>query len=270
MSGARDRGLVPVERLACVATLLSTLELMARPQLFEDGQLMSWQVGQLRSAAFVRKGPARWIARLMTPRGFQVLLAIRAGASAALLLRRADRPGGALRFTVAASSVAITMRTPFGWDGADQMSSITFCGLTAASWMPELESHMERFFAFQLCLSYLASGAAKAVSRDWRTGGALTGIFSTRMYGHPHTYRLLRTRPRWAALLSRAVIVGECAFPAVLVSPRPVRRALLAAGLLFHGAVALTMNLNTFFWAFAAAYPAVESYCRSKQAPRCG
>jgi hypothetical protein len=61
------------------------------------------------------------------------------------------------------------------------------------------------------------------------------------------------------------VIVGECGFPLVLVASRPLRRAMLAGGLLFHAAVALLMNLNTFFWSFAAAYPALEGYCHSRE-----
>jgi hypothetical protein len=255
-----------VERLACVGTLISSLELLARPNLYKEGQLMSWEVGQLRSSRLVRGLSGRWMTRLMAYPVFRGLLALRLAASAILLVRPASQPkAGTLRFAVAASSIAITMRSPFGWDGADQMSSITFVGLTAASWLPELKSDMQRFLAYQLCLSYLASGVAKAVSPEWRSGTALTGIFSTRMYGDERIYRFLRDRPRWAALLSRVVIVGECAFSLALMAPRRVRRCILAGGLLFHFAVALTMNLNTFFWSFAAAYPALEAYCRSKR-----
>jgi hypothetical protein len=206
------------------------------------------------------------MARLMSYPVFRMLLALRLGASAALLLLPASRSSaGTLRFTVAASSIVTTLRTPFGWDGADQMSSITFAGLTAESWLPELKSDMERFFAFQLCLCYLASGLAKAASPEWRSGTALPGILSTRMYGDERLYRFLRDRPRRAALLSWAVIIGESTFPLVLVAPRRLRQCVLGGGLLFHGAVALTMNLNTFFWSFAAAYPALEGYCRTKE-----
>ncbi len=263
MKKAGDRDFVPVERLACVGTLISSLELLARPNLYKDGQLMSWEVGQLRSSRFVRSLSGRWMAQFKVYPAFRGLLVLRLATSAALLFRPASRPkAGILRFAVAASSIAISMRSPFGWDGADQMSSITFVGLTVASWLPELKSDVQRFFAFQLCLSYLASGVAKAVSPDWRSGAALTGIFSTRMYGDEHIYRLLRDRPRLATFLSAVVIVAECTFPVVLVTPRRVRRLILAGGLLFHGAVAFLMNLNTFFWSFAAAYPALESYCR--------
>lgn len=258
-----------VQRLAAVATLISSLELLARPELHQDGQLMSWEVGQLRSPRFVRGRSGRWLARLMSYPAFRGLLLVRLAASVALLLAPAHRRRtGGLRFAVAASSIATTMRSPFGWDGADQMSAITFSGLTAASWLPELESDVRRFFAHQLCLCYLASGVAKAVSPDWRSGAALTGIFSTRMYGDERLYRLLRSRPPVAALASRAVIVGECAFPLVLVAPRPARRCMLAGAMTFHAAAALTMNLNTFLWAFAAAYPALDGHCRAKETCR--
>ena len=96
---------------------------------------------------------------------------------------------GALRFIVAVSSIVAMMRTPFGWDGAAQMPTITFSGLTVASGLPELKSDMRRFSTFQLCLSYLASGIAKAVTPEWRSGAVLTGIFSTKIYGDERIYR---------------------------------------------------------------------------------
>jgi hypothetical protein len=96
---------------------------------------------------------------LMANPVFKDLLASRAAASAALLIRSANQRGaGALRFIVAVSSIVTVMRTPFGWDSADQMPTITFSGLTVASGLPELKSDIRRFFTFQLCLSYLASG----------------------------------------------------------------------------------------------------------------
>jgi hypothetical protein len=257
--------LLPVERLASVSVAISTLELLARPELYQRGHLMSWEVGQLRSPRYVRGTSGRWIGRLMAYPMFRALLALRLAATIALLLRPGARPAGGLRFVVTASSIGMTMRSPFGWDGADQMSAITFAGLTTASCLPELKADVQRFFALQLCLSYLASGAAKAVSSQWRSGDALTGIASTRMYGDERLYRLLRERPRCARLLSRGVIAGECTFPLVLAAPRRARRAILAAGLLFHGVIALTMNLNTFFWSFAAAYPALDGYCRARE-----
>ena len=230
---------------------------------------MSWEIGQLRSSRFVRNRGRRWMSSLMADPVFKGVLASRAAASAVLLTRPANQRGvGALRFTVAASSIVTMMRTPFGWDGADQMAAITFSGLTVASGLPELKSDIRRFFTFQLCLSYLASGVAKAVTPEWRSGAALIGIFSTRMYGDERIYRILRDRPRTARFLSRAVIAGECAFPLVLVTPRRLRRCSLAGGLVFHGVIALTMNLNTFFWSFAAAYPALEGYCCAKERSR--
>lgn len=260
-----DRDLLAVQRLAGVSTLISSLELLARPRLYQDGQLMSWEVGQLRSARFVRGWSGRTLSVLMAYPVFRGLLAARLGASAALVLGRTrPRATTALQCTVASSSIATSFRSPFGWDGADQMSSLTFVGLTAASLVPELKPAVRRFLAFQLCLSYLVSGVAKATSREWRSGAALVGIAGTRMYGDARAYRFLRRRPRLTTWLARLVIVGECAFPLILVAPRRARHCALAAGLLFHAVVAFTMNLNTFFWSFAAAYPAVEGYCRPR------
>lgn len=257
---------VAVRRLAAASTLISSLELLARPELYRDDHLMSWDVGQLRSRGFVRGMSARALRPLMAYPVFRALLFGRVAASAALLTSSPGPTATALLTgTAAASSVAVTLRSPYGWDGADQMSSIMLVGLCAGSVLPELRPALNRFFAHQLCLSYLASGVAKAGSEEWRSGAALPGIASTRMYGNDRLFQLLRARPRWAKLLAWLVIVGECAFPLVLVVPRRARQAFMAAGLLFHAVVAVTMNLNTFFWSFAAAYPALEAHCRAKE-----
>lgn len=266
---AVDHHHLAVQRLAAVSTLISSLELLARPDLHADGHLMSWEVGQLRSAAVLRRASAVGLRNVMSTTGFRSLLAGRVVASAALLVASPTGGGAAaLTGTVAVSSMALMSRSPYGWDGADQMSAIMFLGLCAGSVLPEIRPALNRFFAYQLCLSYLASGVAKAGSREWRSGAALTGITGTRMYGNERLHRYLRDRPAHATALAWCVIVAECAFPLVLVVPRRARHAALAGGVLFHAVVAVTMNLNTFFWSFAAAYPAFEAHCRSREEGR--
>ncbi len=263
---SRGRALDLVDRLAAVSTLIASLELLARPRVYEDANLMSWRVGQLRSRWLLRGPIGRVLAHLLAYRMFRALLVVRAVCSSGLILGAVRGRGArAVRTTLAVSSFPVTLRSPYGWDGADQMSAITFLASAARSWLPEIEPAVQRFFAFQLCLSYFASGAAKANSVEWRSGRALTGIASTEMYGNKALHEWLRRNPSVTVAAARGVIAAECAFPLVLVAPRRLRQLILTGGVLFHAAVAKTMGLNTFFWSFVALYPALENYCRSRR-----
>jgi hypothetical protein len=263
---SRRRTLDTVERLAAVSTLIASLELLARPRIHDDANLMSWQVSQLRSRRLLRGPIGRVFAHLLAIRMFRALLAFRVLGSLGLILGIVSGwKARAVKTTMAVSAFPVTLRSPYGWDGADQMSAITSVTLAARSWLPEIEPAVQRFFALQLCLSYLASGVAKANSPEWRSGSALTGIAGTEMYGNEEFYRWLQRHPSLAVLATRGVIVAECAFPLVLIAPRRLRHAILLCGILFHAVVARMMGLNTFFWSFVAVYPALENYCRSRE-----
>ena len=264
---ARGRGALGlVERLASISTLIASLELLARPRVYEDAHLMSWGVGQLRSRWLLSGPVGRTLAHLMAYRTFRALLVLRAIGSMGLVLGVVSGwRASVVNTTMAVSSILVMLRSPYGWDGADQMSAITFLGLAASSWLPEIEPAVRRFFAYQLCLSYFTSGVAKATSAEWRSGAALTGIASTEMYGNEAVYSWLKHK-RWLRVsAARAVILGECAFPLVLVAPSRLRQVGLVGGILFHAVAAQIMGLNTFFWSFIAVYPALESYCRSRK-----
>jgi hypothetical protein len=259
------RALDRVERLAAVSTLIASLELLARPRLYQDGNLMSWRVGQLRSRWFFVGPLGRILRVLLAYNVFRVMLLIRAVASATLVVEAVGgRPAAAVKTVMAVSSLPMMVRSPYGWDGADQMSALTFLALAARSWLPEITPAIQRFFTFQLCLSYLSSGVAKAISAQWRSGAALTGIASTQMYGNAAVHDWLRGHPALTAVVARSIIFSECAFPLILIAPRPLRRCGLLGGVFFHALAARIMGLNTFFWSFVAVYPAIDGYCNSR------
>jgi hypothetical protein len=267
MSGAASttRTLDHVERLAAVSTLIASLELLARPQVYQDGNLMSWRVGQVRSRRFLTGPVGRLLRFLLAYNAFRILLVVRAVGSACLVVSAVTGwPAAAVRTLMAVSSLPMMVRSPYGWDGADQMSALTFLALASRSWLPEIAPDVQRFFTFQLCLSYLSSGVAKAVSPGWRSGGALLGIVGTEMYGNDAVHDWLRAHPAVATAIARSVIGCECAFPLILVAPRPLRRCGLLGGVVFHALAARVMGLNTFFWSFVAVYPAVEGFCNAR------
>ena len=63
--------------------------------------------------------------------------------------------------------------------------------------------------------------------------------------------RGLRGRSGWV------VILAELAFPLALLAPAKVLFGVLALFALFHVGIAVAMGLDTYVWAFLAAYPSV-------------
>jgi len=110
------------------------------------------------------------------------------------------------------------------------------------------------------CYVMVAFETGDTSARGWREGTFLPAIFQTAIYGHRRLGRLLSVRPALSSMLSRAVIAWECSFPLVLVAPPSVVAPVLLMGVAFHAVNAYLMGLNTFFWSFAATYPAIL-YC---------
>jgi len=139
------------------------------------------------------------------------------------------------------------------------MAGFIFCTLALARAFPGPVAEIAFLWvvALQSSLAYFTAGFAKLVSPIWRTGVAIPGISSTRMYGSRSASRFLHGRPWLSVGLAWSVILTECLFPLVLVVPAPVALSLLAAGMLFHVTSGLVMGLNSFIWSFAATYPAI-------------
>ena len=169
---------------------------------------------------------------------------------------------GLILLAIAILSMSLVVRTTYGHDGSDQMTSVIFWPLgicmlvgtdlvtTAGVW----------FIAMQACLSYLTAGVAKASARGWRDGSYLVGIAGTQIYGNASIAAHLKAHPRLAKLISRFIIGWECFFPLVIVTPYPLSIAILISGVLFHALNAVLMGLNCFLWTFVATYPAIL-YC---------
>ena len=172
-----------------------------------------------------------------------------------------------LRFTLVAplfaasclSILSIKMRR-VALDGADQMTTITFCALTLGSLSA---SHSAQtitlmYLAGQALLSYLAAGTAKLVSKKWLFEGALGSILNNYTYGHPLLSTLLLARPKLDKALSVSVAVTEVLLPVLVVLPGSFGIMIaLVLGLSFHVGCAIAMGLNNFVFAFAATYPAI-------------
>jgi hypothetical protein len=213
--------------------LLATAEWASRFALFRDDGLLSWRVLALRPQWVHRSRLAGIVHR---PRGVALVLGLRLACAALLLLA----PQGWTRVGLLAALVAtgwlMKLRNWLGEDGAD---------------------HMGQVVAGQLTISYFLAGAAKLASFEWRSGRALVGVMGTGAYGHPFAARVATAGPWVPIVFCWCVIAIETVFPAFLFAPREVLLGVLAAFALFHGATAFFMGLNTFVWAFIAAYPSL-------------
>jgi hypothetical protein len=155
---------------------------------------------------------------------------------------------------------ALIWRNRFGTDGSDQMAAIVLAGVAVGSLFPPTDLAVRvalAFIAIQACLAYGVAGIAKVLSPVWRSGQIIGAIMATETWGS-RSFAAWLTSSRAASLLvCWMVIAAECTFPAVFIAPTWLAVALLGWGLSFHVMCALTMGLNTFFWAFVAAYPAI-------------
>jgi hypothetical protein len=160
---------------------------------------------------------------------------------------------------VVGTSLLMTLRSPFGMDGSDQMAVHVFGALLIAysTGSPLCLSIAIWYIAIQSLFSYFVSGLAKALSPVWRSGGTIGRIFNTRTYGYEPAARFLLVRPGLAKLTDWTAFTFEMMFPLCIVLGFPVVLLFLAWGVAFHAINALVMGLNSFFWAFAATYPAI-------------
>lgn len=211
--------------------------------------MLNFSIPQARSRWLVASRLSPLLERIFHYPAVLGIIGFRLGAAVLLLSGVCSGlPESALCGLVATTSIALSLRTPFGNDGADQMTILIFSALTLARFAdtPEAGAISLWFLALQTCLSYFTAGVAKASSRVWRNGEAITGIFRTVVYGHSSIARTIGRHPVSAIIAGWSVIVTECSFVFALISPQPIVFAFLFGGLLFHIMSAIFMGLNTF------------------------
>jgi hypothetical protein len=262
VSLSAEEAIVWTTRLGALSVLLLSLEALVARASYRDSGLLGFAVAQTRHPWFMHPRVERPMAALLGYRAFLGWILLRLLAAAVLLAAPLPLNDGlrtGLVLTLATTSVLLGLRTGFGMDGADQMTTLIWLALAVdATGGTALSSQAALWFiAAELTLSYLVAGVAKALGPEWRSGRAIWGVLSTRMYGVPPLGLWLQRRPRLCWLLCWSVILGESLFVLVFVLPPAGGAVLIAAGLSFHVGTAALMGLNTFLWAFLAAYPAL-------------
>ncbi|MGH7801231.1 MAG: hypothetical protein ACREOW_11505 [Thermodesulfobacteriota bacterium] len=250
-----------VECLAAVGVIISSAEFLSNRGIFDDTNFMGWKVAQLHHP-ILRKEPLGKFLTLVN-KNIIVYFLIVARILAAVALFFASYQQHLLRFifdaTIAFSLMALMVRATYGRDGANKMMLIIFVAISISLVSGSKLATMACLFiiAGQACLSYFATGFAKANSQRWRKGKALIDIMSTSLWGNQNIAKMLVTRKWLALLITYSIITFESSFPLVLLVPSQIVLLFLSLGVLFHLANAFVMGLNYFVWAFVATYPAV-------------
>ncbi|MEU1276443.1 hypothetical protein [Streptomyces sp. NPDC005799] len=263
---AADSAFSRIERITAVGAAIGALEQIVCSETLSDTGFYSWSIHQDRYEISNHLAQ-NLVDKLLKYPNVVALLHVRLAAAVRLAV---GRPGPVehtlLLLALAMTASAMRKRHPYGHDGSDQISQLTFAVSLLARAFPNDKVAKDtclRFIAFHTSLSYAVSGAVKLVSPVWRDGSAISGIFRTRAYGDPSMHNLLREHPNLAPMLAWAVIVGELSFPLVLVARAPIAKGILAMSLAFHLVNGRLMGLNRFVWAFAGTYPAVSYAARS-------
>ena len=249
-----------------VAVVLDSLEVIAdRRQLRAEGLfgLPALVTGRPRT---LLQGPfAAPLRRLFAyPAVLAIPLAqvVAAGLLAAAALARTPVLmvlAGLAAIAIVVARLLFQLRNQGGLDGSNHMILTACTALSAVLLVPDPQAQAIAvyYLAAQLLLCYVAAGIAKAASPVWRSGEAVPAITSTLTFGTPRVAAVLSRHPTAGMLVCWSVIVFECSVALLILAGTPGALVIIAGGLAFHVGVALIMGLNTFFWAFASAYPAL-------------
>ena len=257
---------VTSRRLASAGTLVASLEMLCQARKFEEGELLSSQLHNFYPR-FAKRFPR--LTRVLNSKPAAMgLYAAQAGASAATMVWPQHRGVRAVGSAVlAAAGAADRLRSNFGGDGADQMQQVLNVVHATTATIKDPRQGREiamSALALETTLSYVASGAVKAVSPVWLRGEAFDAIIRTRNYGDQRVYALVQRYPSLGKLVSWGTIAAELGFPLVYFLPLPLARAYLGAMLLFHLGIGQFMGLNRFVVAFGATHPGLLHVLRKR------
>lgn len=243
--------------IQCVGIAITGLEILRRRHEHADDGMFS---RSLMAIAYPIGNPDLWelLRRVFRVEVFIALIVGQIVVAIAILLSAGTMPGLELCVTYLLGVHLLThLRVRHGFDGSDQMRTIVLAGACAYLWATTsmLREVAILFICGQLILSYVTSGVAKLIAREWRSGQAIVGILATQSYGMVWVTRRL-VRHRWLSITACwATIVFEIGVPGLVLCGPVGLWACVACGVVFHGSIAAMMGLNGFFWSFMSAYP---------------
>lgn len=252
---AIDMTLTPI----AIGQALASIEALTVGRLYRRDGLLRGVSANSAAPGTLRH---RALSLLDSPATPKVLAGITLAGSAVLLVARGHR-----KTQVAAAAVIglcnrlNEIRTPYGRDGADQMTGVITQYRALSALVPNPDRSDDLFLRavnVQSGLSYFVSGLSKFFGSSWVQGDALGDILQTQAYGNGPAAGILKRYPKLARLMTWSTPVWEMAFPLVYLVPPVVGRQGLTAVKGFHLAVAAVMELPRFLWGFAGSHGAVR------------
>jgi hypothetical protein len=242
--------------LLAVWGVLHALQWLADLRYWRDGTALGWDLQRLRKSRVLRFGPVSWT---NGQAGLRVLVISLLAVSIGLFCL--PLTSAAIPMLLLFHVLVLVLAQRGGTDGADKIALVVSggtllqcIGLAAASDRLVLAGGL--WAGGQLALAYFAAGASKLTLAEWRSGDAPRRALSSSSFGQNWT-AALTAQPANARSLAWLIMSVEILFPLALFAPFPWLCLILAGFFLFHFAIAVVMGLNTYPWAFLAAYPSV-------------
>jgi hypothetical protein len=253
------QSLAAVAAIASIAVLISSLQSLSLFSEYADSGLFSWHIHRTRNAGLMASPFLDLYDCLFQYPSVLGLFVFRVVCAAAVLFTLGHpRTLAIVCGLISLTAILLSVRGPDGENGADEMMLITFVALTIVlvSPHPWVWRCGLLFLAGQLLLAYCTSGYIRIREKTWRDGSALLVVLRQHTYGNRWCWSVARRYPIVARVASMSVLIFECSTPLALLLPMKLLLVFLAFGVAFHLLNAIIIGLNTFFWAFLAAYPA--------------
>jgi hypothetical protein len=238
--------------LVALAAILTATEFLALRQEFRRHGLFDPKVAASTASGAVERRlvvvPLPAIAGVQVFSGCTTMVVLAFGRSPAIPL-----------VVLAITTVLQRFTLRYGGEGSDDMSRVLTV-TTAIALVLSQSTDVVRiallFIAAQLCLAYIASGAAKLYGDTWRSGKAVQRILHTE-FGHPGLARSAVDRwPAGGKIVTWVIIGFEVAFPIGIVLGGWFTLVTLGVAAVFQTSIAVSMGLNRFTPWFLAAFPA--------------
>jgi hypothetical protein len=255
-----DQSLHLVEMIVSIGILITSLELLSIHPHLKDSGFLSWRVHRLSHPVIAKVWKYIFIDKVIDYPNVLYIITLRI--IAVIFVWFFIIAGHSVVFPLCVATVItllMTLRSPAGNDGSDQMALIILLVSTVAEAIgtPVAKCSALTFIAAQASLAYGTSGFLKFKMAGWYDGSFLLDMLRTSSYGDKRLSRFLDRNLRLAKLLGRGVVYGDCSLAFAIFLPPLLCSSLLVCGIVFHIAIARIMGLNTFLWSFVATYPAI-------------
>jgi hypothetical protein len=252
--------------IACTGGIISSSEFVAIRKEFAPSGLLTWEVIRADYIMSTKKSMGKVLDILYSSNIWWLILVSRVFLfSSLLVITIFEVKFGAVFILgmIVLTTLIINFRVIYGMDGSDQMLSIIFITLFAQSLFPSdktINKICLWFISVQSLSSYFIAGIAKAFSKVWLKGEAVSLIMTTESYGKKYFAEILIQYPVLGKLATWITIIMECTFPLVLLGNPVLLIVYFVWGITFHFLNSIVMGLNVFIWAFISTYPALI-YC---------